>query len=240
MYLYRQPELLNHDKHGDLGLSRPERPFDFARSARVLPLTLSEIPRAQMYYPIVFSDLENPVPLAVVGANDNVNLFVEEDGQWAAGAYVPAYVRAYPFGLAAGVNERFAVVIDRAADMVSNSPEQPFFEGGKVTSQTQAMIDFCGQYDAERRTTLQFGSKLAELGLLAHLAATRGSEAGKRETVADYIAVDSGNLAELGAEKLAELLKNGYLACVFAHLFSLENWPRIAERHAVRNAARKA
>ena len=76
MLLYKQPELLNHQAHGSLGLRRPERPFEFARSARVLPLTLGEIPSAQKHYPVIFSDMDNPVPLAVVGTDEDVNLFV--------------------------------------------------------------------------------------------------------------------------------------------------------------------
>jgi hypothetical protein len=238
MYLYRQPELLNHEMHGALGLSAPERPFDFAREALVLPLTLPEMTTAQMFYPIIFTDMENPLPLAAVGTDDEINLFVEEDGQWASGTYIPAYARCYPFGLAAGANDQFAVVIDRKADIISESPEQPFFDGDKVTPETQALIDFCGRYDAERRSALEFGRTLVELGLLAGHTATRTSRAGDKQVVANYIAVDRGKLAELPPEKLAELLEKGYLACIFAHLFSLENWPRLVERYARRNAER--
>ena len=98
---YRQPELLNHEAHGSLGLRMPERPFEFARKSRALPLTLSEIASAQKHFPIVFSDLDNPVPLAVVGTLDDVNLFIDEQGQWERETYIPAYVRCYPFALAA-------------------------------------------------------------------------------------------------------------------------------------------
>jgi hypothetical protein len=229
MYLYKQPELLNHETHGALGISTSEHPYEFAREARVIPLTLPELTTAQMHYPIIFTDPDNPLPLAVVGANDDKNLYVEDDGQWEAGAYVPAYVRCYPFSLAAGSGDKFAVVIDRAAEMISDAPEQPFFDGEKVTPQTQAMIDFCGRYDAERRSTLEFGRKLAELGLLAGHKATRTSAAGEQQTIANYVAVDREKLVELGPETLDNLMKSGYLACIFAHLFSLENWPRLVE-----------
>jgi len=237
MYLYKQPELLNRETHGSLGINRPERPYEFARAARVVPLTLPELVTAQMHYPIIFTDPDNPLPLAVVGASEEDNLFVEDDGQWAAGVYVPAYLRCYPFSIAAGSGDKFAAVIDRAAEIISDAPEQPFFDGEKVTPQTQAMIDFCGRYDAERRATLEFGRKLAGLGLLAGHKATRTSAAGEQETIANYVAVDRDKLAELAPESLVELMKNGYLACVFAHLFSLENWPRLVERRSSRDAS---
>jgi hypothetical protein len=232
---YRQPELLNHESHGSLGLRMPARPFEFARKSRALPVTLSEIASAQKHFPIVFSDLENPVPLAVVGTRDDVNLFIDENGNWEREVYIPAYVRCYPFALAARSNEEFAVVIDRAAESVSDDPEQPFFgDDKKVTPEVQALIDFVGRYDAETRRTVQFGQRLKELGLLAGQQVTRKKESGEEEPVASYVAVDSDKLDALDDAVVRELFGQGYLAGVFAHLFSLENWQVIINRIAAR------
>ena len=228
---YRQPELLNHEVHGALGLRRPERPFEFARKSRALPLTLSEIASAQKHFPIVFTDLENPVPLAVVGTLDDVNLFIDEQGQWERETYIPAYVRCYPFALAARSNDQFAVVIDRAAESISDDPEQPFFsDDNTVTPEIQALIDFCGRYDAESTRTAQFGQRLKELGLLAGQQVMRKAADGKDVPVASYVAVDSEKLNELDDAVVKELFDQGFLAAVFAHLFSLENWHVLIER----------
>jgi hypothetical protein len=235
MLFYKQPELLNHEAHGSLGLRRPERPFEFARSARVIPLTLGEIPSAQKYYPVIFSDMDNPMPLAVVGRDENSNLFVDDDGQWERGTYVPAYARCYPFALVARSAEEFAVVIDRAADSVSDDPEQPFFDGEKVTQETQSIMDFCARYDADTKRTRDFGPRLKELGLLAGQQVTRTAAGGEAESFASYIAVDGDKLNALDESVLRELFSSGDLAGTFAHLFSLENWQHIIERH-LRNA----
>ncbi len=232
---YRQPELLNHQAHGSLGLRMPARPFEFARKSRALPLTLGEIPSAQKHFPVVFSDLENPVPLAVVGTLDDVNLFIDDDGNWERETYVPAYIRCYPFALATRSNDEFAVVIDRAAESITDDPEQPFFgEDKKVTPETQALIDFCGRYDAEAQRTAQFGLRLKELGLLAGQQVTRKTPEGEEVPVASYVAVDSEKLNELDDAVVKELFSQGYLAGVFAHLFSLENWQVMIERMAAR------
>ena len=228
---YRQPELLNYEAHGSLGLRRPERPFEFAKRSRALPLTLSEIGSAQKHFPIVFSDLENPVPLVVVGTRDDVNLFIDGQGQWERETYIPAYVRCYPFALAARSDDEFAVVIDRAAEAISDDPEQRFFgDDKKVTPETQALIDFCGRYDAETRRTAQFGQKLKELGLLTGQQVTTKTADGKDVPVANYVAVDSDKLNELDDATVKELFDQGFLAGVFAHLFSLENWHVLIER----------
>ena len=232
---YRQPELLNHQAHGALGLRLPERPFEFARKCRALPITLSEIASAQKHFPVVFSDLENPVPLAVVGSLDDVNLFIDDNGNWERGTYIPAYVRCYPFALAARSNDEFAVVIDRAAESISDSPDQPFFGADKkVTPETQALIDFCSRYDAESRRTAQFAQRLKELGLLAGQQVTRKTPEGKEVPVATYVAVDSDKLDGLDDTVVKELFSQGFLAGIFAHLFSLENWQVMIERMAAR------
>lgn len=232
---YRQPELLNHESHRGLGLRMPARPFDFARKSRALPLTLSEIPSAQKHFPVVFSDLENPVPLAVVGTLDDVNLFIDDNGNWERETYVPAYIRCYPFALAARSDDEFAVVIDRAAESISDDPEQPFFgDDNKVTPETQALIDFCGRYDAEAKRTADFGLRLKELGVLAGQQVTSKTPEGAEVPVASYVAVDSEKLNELEDAVVKELFSQGYLAGVFAHLFSLENWQVMINRMAAR------
>lgn len=232
---YRQPELLNHQSHGSLGLRMPERPFEFARKSRAVPVTLSEIASAQKHFPIVFSDLENPVPLAVVGTRDDVNLFIDENGDWEHEVYIPAYIRCYPFALAARSNEEFAVVIDRSAKSISENPEQPFFgPDKKVTPQIQALIDFVGRYDAETKRTVQFGQRLKELGLLTGQQVTRKKENGEEEPVASYVAVDSEQLDALDDAVVRDLFGQGYLAGIFAHVFSLENWQVIINRISAR------
>jgi len=237
MLFYRQPELLNHEAHGSLGLRRPERPYEFARSARIVPLTLGEISSAQKHYPVIFSDMDNPMPLAVVGRDENVNLFVDENGRWERGAYIPAYARCHPFALAARSDDEFAVVIDRAADSVTDDPEQPFFDGGKITPETQSLMDFCARYDAETKRTAEFGRRLKELGLLVGQQVTRTAPGGEAETFASYITVDGDKLNELEASALQELFGSGFLAGAFAQLFSLENWQLIIGRQLRRTGA---
>lgn len=237
MLFYKQPELLNHQAHGSLGLRRPERPFEFARRVRVLPLTLGELPSAQKHYPVIFADLDNPVPLAVVGRDEDVNLFVDENGEWERGVYIPAYVRCYPFALAARSDDEFAVVIDRAADSVTDEPEQPFFDGDQVTPETQSMLDFCARYDAELKLTGEFGLRLKELGLLVGQQVTRTASGSDAEPFASYFAIDRDKLNELEESDLRELFSSGCLAGAYAHLFSLENWQLIIERHVRRFGA---
>lgn len=233
VYLYDQPELLSWQTHGQLGISQTADRFGFARSARLVPLVFSEIPSAQKHFPVVFTELDNPAPCAVVGVLEDRNLFVGADGDWRQGVYVPGYLRRYPFALARRSEDQFSVVIDRAAAMISDTPELPFFEGEKATETTDQMVEFCRQYDAANRETKNFCQKLKALDLLTPQQVTRQPEGtDEPEVMAQYTSVDTDKLQALPDSELSALHQNGYLASIYAHVFSLENWNRLLEMHA--------
>lgn len=232
VWLYRQSELLTLEDHGRLGLKAPDRPFDFASHARWVPLTATEFVSAQRHYPVVFTDPENPMPIAILGVFSEHNLFIDAGGRWDEFAYVPAYLRCYPFALATAGNDQLAVVVDRAAPMVSDEPDQPFFVDGKLSAHAQELVDFCNRYEQEKRHTRDFCEKLKQLGLLGFTKASytvEGKEA--PQALATYAAVDAKKLEELEDDVLSDLRSDGSLARIFAHLFSLENWRQLVSRY---------
>ncbi len=80
--------------------ARPTDKAPYLANAHAIPLTVDEFIIAQRYYPIVFSAGENPVPLALMGLNEGVNVFIDDEGKPHNPVYIPAYVRRYPFMLA--------------------------------------------------------------------------------------------------------------------------------------------
>ncbi len=235
MYLYKEPELLNYSAHGHLGLSQLAEPFAHVRSMRALPVTVGELATAQKFFPIVFSDAENPVPLIATAVFDEENLFVTAGGQWEPLTYIPAYLRCYPFAFAAKDEEKKAVVIDRACAAISDKPERAFFDGDQISQFTQGIIDFCSNYDADRTRTAAFTEKVKELDLLTGQQATRTLDNGEEVVIANYVAVSPDKLIALDADTLQDLHRTGVLAAIFAHLFSLDNWQRLVARHQIRN-----
>ncbi len=229
MLLYEQPELLAFETHGSLGLTKPDAPFAFTRTVRALPVTVNELPSVQKHYPIIFSDLENPVLLAIFGVYEDKNLFVDSNGDWDQSAYIPAYLRCYPFTFAKKSEDDFAVVVDRAAASISEKPEVPFFKGSELTAETQAIVDFCGKYEVDRRKTTDFCKLVKSLEILSPHRAVRKTP-DKEENVADYYAIDAKKLTELDKDVIHQLFLDASLAGMFSHLFSLENWQRLVER----------
>lgn len=228
MFLYEQPELLSHDDHADLGFVTPKNPYGFAKKITTVPVLATEISSAQKHYPVVFSGPENAIPFSVVSVLKDENMFVDADGQWESLHYVPSYLRRHPFALAAGADEQMALVIDRSSQAIGENSEHPFFEDGKASERIKQMVDYCGNYEAERRRTVEFTNALVEHELLVPQQVKSGSEV--EESLASYFVVDANKLTNLAPDVLQDFHTKGYLGFIFAHLFSIENWQRLLDR----------
>jgi hypothetical protein len=242
MFLYEQPELMSHDEHSSLGFVTPPNPYEFANKISTVPLLASEISSAQKHYPVIFSAPANAIPYAVVSILKDENMFVNSKGQWEELHYVPSYLRRHPFALASGSEDQLAMVIDRSSNTITENSEHPFFENGVLSERAQQMVDYCGYYEAERRRTMEFTSKLRDLGLLVLQEVKSDDKAeGKTEnSLASYFVVDVNKLNELTPDELQDLHKQGYISFIFAHLFSLENWQRLIDRRQLMVSAAEA
>jgi len=230
--LYTKPEPLSKELHGALGVKQTDTPFAFAKAAHVAPLTVTEFALAALSFPVIFvGDTRQPV--AVLGLNSGENLFTDASGVWDFDAYVPAYVRRYPFVLAEDKGaDRMIVCIDRAAPMISDKPDAPFFDKGEPTDLTTNAIEFCNNYETERRRTDSFVELLKTLDLFDVKESTytpRGADGveGAPQRIAEYFAVSEEKLNKLPADKLVELRDNGALQQIYAHLTSLIGWDRL-------------
>jgi len=238
MFLYEKPELLTPKDHGTMGFKPAENPFEFVKGVRAIPLTMVEFGSAMRHYPIIFSNLERPMPLAIVGLLDDVNLFVNEQGQWDQFCYVPTYLRCHPFTFAKEAGGQLAIVLDRNAASVSEEPEYPFFVNDEPSEHTNALMQLCADYERERLRTVEFGTKLVEHGLLGTMRASQTSGSGAEEQpLADYVAIDAAKLDELPAETIYEFHKAGFLSAAYLHLYSLENWRHLMARRVSKGDA---
>ena len=230
---YSKPEPLSRELHGKLGLRRMERPFGFAAASNVVPLTVAEFPVAGICYPIIFAG-ERYQPLAVMGVSAGSNLFVKADGSFEVGAYIPAYIRRYPFVLASDqAREQLVVCIDRDASMLGEDYDLAFFdEKGEPTDYTNGCIQFCNDFETEGRRTESFISLLRELDLFEVKQSTftptnPDGTAGQVQPIAEYFAVSEEKLKALSMEKTKALVDNGALGQIYAHLMSLVGWDRL-------------
>ena len=73
---YNALEPLNLRDHGKMKVRRMLKMSQVGRTHAV-PLTVDEFVLAQRHFPIVFSVGDSPVPLALMGLNDGVNVFID-------------------------------------------------------------------------------------------------------------------------------------------------------------------
>lgn len=236
---YTAPEPLSKEAHAKLGLKNLEAPYAFTARTHLVPLTVTEFGPAALSYPIIFVGADF-TPVAVMGVNADENLFVDEKGAYAADAYLPAYIRRYPFVLANDATaQRMVVCIDRGAPMIGENPDAPFFENGEPSAYTKGAIEFCNNFEQEAQRTLSFVGLLKELDLFEEKQATFSPPTpdgapGKPQTIAQYQGVSETKLAALPAEKLKELAGNGALPQIYAHLISLLGWDRLIVKAMLR------
>ena len=229
---YSKPEPLNNQAHGKIGLRRIDRPFTFAKDSQVAPLAVTEFSFAAVSYPIIFAG-EKRQPLAVMGI-DQTNMFIGANGFFDPGMYVPAYIRRYPFVLARDdAAEQLVVCIDRDAPMIGDLPDLPLFDpAGQPTEYTNNCIKFCNDYEVECRRTESFVQLLSDNDLFETKTATFTSQlpdgtSGPVQQIAEYIGVSEDKLKALPDAKIRELIDNGALSQIYAHLVSLTCWDKL-------------
>jgi hypothetical protein len=238
--LYTQPEPLNPELHGNLGLKRSPNPYKFAARTHAVPLQVTEFGPAAINYPIIFAG-ESKQPMAIMSIRQGENLFISADGFFEPDAYVPAYLRRFPFVLADDPqNERLIVCVDRAAEALVPGGEVPLFDGENPSEFTKSAIEFCTNFESERQRTESFVKLMQELELFelkeAFFTPTNadGSPA-QPIRLADYFAVSEEKLKSLPAAKLAELRDSGALGQMYAQITSLFGWDKLVARTLVRD-----
>ncbi|MES1203443.1 MAG: SapC family protein [Pseudomonadota bacterium] len=231
---YKQPEPLSLERHRSLGAKRVDRPFQFLGASHVVPITVNEFGVAAGSYPVIFAG-EKKTPLAVMGIRGGENVFVDRTGEIDPEIYLPAFVRRYPFVFASdGQNERLLVCIDRAAPMIGENPEVPFFNGDEPSQYTQDAIEFCKEFERHRLATEAFVKTIDELGLFEEkdITLSQNLPDGKQEQarIADYFAISEEKLNALPIDKVQMLREQGMYGPIYAHLISLLSWPKIINR----------
>lgn len=239
---YGQPEPVSVEAHGKMGVDPVDKPYAFVSQSNLVPLTVTEFAPAALSYPVIFVG-DAKMPVAVMALRGGENLFVSDAGEFRPEAYIPAYVRRYPFVFANDeAQKRLILCIDRAAPFIKEGGATPLFIDGKPSPYVEQAMEFCNNFEQERQRTDAFVKLLIDLDLLDTREAVftprnPDGTAAAPQKIAEYFAVSEDKLKALPAEKLAELRDNGALGQIYAHLVSLLGWDRLIALTFQRNAA---
>ncbi len=226
--LYKGLVPLNSDQHASWKAKVVDK-APFLTKQHAIPLTVEEFPQAQRDFPIVFSSGDNPVPLALMGLNEGVNVFFEEDGTVIGQPYIPAYIRRYPFLLARlnDQSDNLSLCFDPESDMLGDFDEgQPLFDADKQPTQhTKDLLGFCERFEQAGAKTKAFMEELKKADLLmeGEIAINRTQDANDQPFVyRGFQMVDQNKFRELRGDQLRKWNENGLLPLIIAHLFSLD------------------
>lgn len=223
------PVSLERHRHQRLRLRTDAR---FAQHTNAVPVNLEEFAQVSRHYPIAFIAGKTPFPVAILGMRSGENMFLDGDGRWMEGVYIPAYVRRYPFILSSEEKgETLTLCIDEADGVLSESEGPRFFdEEGNPSEQAKAALSFCQAYHRAVGPTELFAAALQERGLLVERQANVAKKDGQKVNLTGFHLVDSEKLAALGKDEIADWWGKGWLQAVTAHQISMLNWGPLADR----------
>ena len=222
---YRNPVLLNAGQHAAVGL-REINDFSFAREANAIPVNLVEFPLVARHYPIAFVGGDDAYPAAIVGLKEG-NLFIDGEGAWKPGCYVPAYVRRYPFIFADDKDRGLlSLCVDEG---VLGEGGQALFEDAKPTAATDRALEFCKSYHAAAMPTQEFAKAVIGQGLLTDRQASAQLNDGGSYVLTGFKTIDGEKLRDLPADVLADWNAKGWLQPLFTMAQSMTNWGELVD-----------
>ena len=218
---------LDTEQHRRLTLPTERKHFGFAKGAHLLPLTVAEVGLALQHYPLVFvAEGETFALVALTGLPGQGNRFIDAQGEWTPGVYIPAYVRGYPF-IALRPSEKAEPVLafdPSAADFKTRGGQALLGADGQPSEQLKGIAAFHAEYRqlAERTAVITQAIKAADVleeGSL-NLQPNNGGEAQK---IGGFMVISEQKLKALSADALKKLMEADALGLAYAQLFSMGN-----------------
>lgn len=236
--LYQGLEPLSSQTHAEFRFKAAES-ASFLMKEHAIPVTVDEFALVQRFMPIVFSTGPDPIPLALMGLNEGVNVFLDENGRFPqAQMYVPAYVRRYPFMLAKlqpNATE-LSLCFDPTSSMIGQMEDgDALFADGQPSDLTKNILTFNEMFEQAGMRTANFMRELAELDLLMDGEVSIQPEGAEQPFVyRGFRMVDEEKLSKLRGDQLRKMATSGMLPLLYAHLFSLSIMREIFEAQVTR------
>ena len=215
---------------------------EFCKQLNAIPISYTEFSVACRDYPLVFTsgdDGQTYAPVAVLGLTNGENLFLA-NGAWDKSAYLPAYVRRYPFCMAR-VNLDKVEQADRLIcvekDFVDDKGETMFDAEGKALPQWQPIEKLLQEFEADLERSREMSAILSDYGLLEPFAMQAQTNAGAAMNLTGMYRVAEKKMEFLNASQHKNLIKKGVMGRIYAHLISLDNFARLLERKVARSSA---
>ena len=222
---YKGLEPLSSETHAAFRMKIQDR-APFLAGQHAIPITVDEFPLVQRHMPIVFSVGDDAIPLALMGLNEGVNVFVDDEGKLTEDTfYVPAYVRRYPYMLAKlrPEAEELSLCFDPTADAIGAFEEgEALFADGQPSDMTKNILQFNETFEQAGQRTHNFMNELREQELLMDGEVSIQPEGNAQPFIyRGFQMINEEKLTAMRGDQLRKLVQSGMLPLLYAHLFSL-------------------
>jgi hypothetical protein len=235
-------EIVPFNRTQKVRLLAPGELPEFARGLNAVPISYSEFAPVSREYPIVFTPMDKErtvfTAVATLGLVAGENLYNQGDS-WAAGTYVPAYVRRYPFCMARVTFDKVEqknrlICVEKS--YIDDKGEALFDAKNQPGEKWQALERLLTEYEADLERTREMCGILADYALLEPFnMQAKLTKGGSPMGMTGMYRVAEAKIQHLNASQLKNLAKKGVLSRIYAHLLSLENFARLLDRKAARN-----
>lgn len=220
--IYRQLAVVTAQHHQ----ARRFKPYSnwlFAREEMAVEVVVEELGNLLTAYPLCFMrQPEGPVLAALLSVLPQRNCYVAPSGQWSA-PYVPALLRAYPFGFVqSGLGESAQLCIDEHALLPEGSAEgiALFDETGQPSDYLKNAHNFVLRFAADQQRTRRGVAQIDQAGLLAPWPIEVQDPQGQKETLGGLWRINETALQQLPPAVLSALCASGALSLAYAQLLS--------------------
>lgn len=232
---FKRPVALDATRHGSAGLTSTEN-MGFASTTNSVFVNTVEFVEAAKHYPIVFSNNELPMPAILTGL-ETKNYFINKDNSWKKDAYIPAYVRRYPFVfMEVPSQEQFVLCIDEEAEAFQKKAgknDLPLYtKEGKPSELSLNALNFCSAFQQQFQLTREFCQAVKEAGLLSPTRSDAKLQNGRNIQLNGFQIIDESKFNQLTDAQIVDFHKKGWLPLIYFVLLSASNW-----RHLISLAA---
>jgi len=220
---YKEPTVLSKDAHPEITF-KSAGDLSFANEMNSVPIAGAEFPQALQDHPIFFvkSDKEAGfTPVCLLSLTNGTHSLGDKWDE----AYVPAFIRRYPFG----VTEDGTVVFDKAAPHFDGEGDKLFDDKKEPTDALKNIINFLGSVDAGYQETDAFCKALADKGMIVPFE--QSLKIGERSiNLGELHKIDEAKLYDLDEKELHEWFNKKWIAWSYSHLASITNLSKVVKR----------
>lgn len=222
--MFKSIKILDKKIHKDIKVS-PIKDFKPAAGMHFVHISRDEAMEACKHYPLFFAkdDKTQSVALiALLGIKEKQNVFVDSEGKWEEGRFIPLAIRSYPFFITK-MEDRYPIVFDEAYEGINQEDGQKVFgDDGELNEYGKKILEFIEKAFFSIENTAPVLKQIDDLDLFKEVGANLEKN-GEKYNIRGIWQIDPKKVDTLPDDKIIALAKTGALALIHVHLLALTN-----------------